>query len=207
MNHSPAPRRLYQLPGSGHCHRIELMLALLGLDYETVDVDLQAGEQRRPEFLALNRLGQVPVLVDGELTLSDSNAILVYLAQRYAPDGGWLPQDPVAAAGLQRWFSLAASWLAYGPASARFQALVGRPIEERSLVQGRALFGFMEAELADGRDWLMAGARPSLADVSLYSYSSQAALGGLPLDPYPQVRAWLARVEALPGFIPFQDHL
>ncbi|MGN6828450.1 glutathione S-transferase family protein [Paucibacter sp. M5-1] len=199
------PLRLYRLAASGHCHRVELMLSLLGLPYEVVHVDLLAGEQRRPEFLALNPLGQVPVLVDGDLVLSDSNAILLYLVLRYAPDSHWLPSGPVGTARLQRWFSLAASWLD-GVAGARFAGLVGRPVEERSLVQGRHLFAFMEAELQN-RDWLLDGAAPSLADISLYSYSSQAGLGGLALDPYPRIRAWLARVEALPGFIALPDRL
>lgn len=201
------PLHLYRMAVSGHCHRVELMLSLLGLPYETVDVDLLAGAQRRPEFLALNPLGQVPVLADGEgLVLSDSNAILVYLARRYAPDGAWLPRDAAGAARLQRWFSLAAGCLDSGPAKARFAALVGRPVDPACLAEGRRLFDFMELELA-GRDWLLDGPAPSLADIALYSYSAQAPIGGLSLEAWPRLRAWLARVEALPGFIPLPDHL
>lgn len=203
------PLRLYRMAVSGHCHRAELMLSLLGLPYEPVKVDLLKREQRRPEFLALNPLGQVPVLEDpneGQV-LSDSNAILIYLALRYAPDSAWLPRDPLGAARLQRWFSLAAGLLDYGPASARFAVLCGKAASEDSLAQGRQLFEFMEQDLADGRTWLLPGAAPSLADISLYSYSAQAPLGGLSHEAHPRIRAWLGRVEALPGFIPLQDHL
>ena len=81
---------LYRMPVSGHCHRVELMLSLLGLPCELVNLDLRKGEHRTPSFLALNPLGQVPVLVDGDTVLSDSNGILVYLVQRYAPGSAWM---------------------------------------------------------------------------------------------------------------------
>ena len=112
-----APIRLYRLALSGHCHRVELFLSLLQLPYEPVDVDLAAGEHKQPAFLARNPFGQVPVIEDGELTLADSNAILVYLEGRYAP-GLWLPREAVAAARVQQWFSVRA-WLA------RVEALPG----------------------------------------------------------------------------------
>lgn len=203
---TPAPLRLHRFTASGHCHRVELMLSLLGLPYETVEVDLLRREQKTPAFLALNPLGQVPVLEDGDdLVLSDSNAILVYLAQRYAPEAGWLHRDPAAAARQQRWFSLAASLLDDGPATARFGALIGREITPQSQQTGHRLFALMEAELS--RQPYLVGTRPSLADISLYSYTSQAPIGGISLADYPQIRAWLARIEALPGFIPLASRL
>ena len=72
-----------------------------------------------PEFYRLNPLRQIPVLQDGDLTLADSNAILVYLAKRYGAGSGWLPEDPLAAAQVQRWLSIAAGEVRYGPALAR----------------------------------------------------------------------------------------
>lgn len=195
-----APLRLHRMAVSGHCHRVELMLSLLGLPYEIVEVDLLQGAQHRAEFLALNPLGQVPVLEDGALALPDSNAILVYLAQRYAPGSAWLPEGPEAAARLQRWFSLAAGPLDFGAAKARFAAIIGRPVTPESQALGHRLFTLMDAQLAR-RDWLLDGPAPSLADVAMYSYSSQAHLGGIVLDGYAHLRAWLARVEALPGFL------
>src|SRR5690242_15228787 len=109
MHRNPRPRttmstlRVYHHPLSGHAHRVRLFLSLLGLPFETTEIDLVKGEQRQPGFLALNRFGQVPVLQDGELTLADSNAILTYLALRYDTSGRWLPRDPVGAAQVQRW--------------------------------------------------------------------------------------------------------
>ena len=94
--------KLYRHALSGHAHRAQLLLSLLGVEAELVDVDLAAGEHKQADFLAKNRFGQVPVLQDGDTVIADSNAILVYLASRYDADKTWLPADPVAAAEVQR---------------------------------------------------------------------------------------------------------
>ncbi|MEN9868128.1 MAG: hypothetical protein RL748_3718, partial [Pseudomonadota bacterium] len=91
-----SPVRLYTFPLSGHAHRVQLFLSLLNLPTELVQVDLSKGAQKLPDFLAINPLGQIPVLQDGEVVLSDSNAILVYLASKYA-EPGWMPVDPLGA--------------------------------------------------------------------------------------------------------------
>src|SRR5204862_3450112 len=113
------PLRLHRHRLSGHSHRAELFLSLLGLPYQLVEVAIEKREHKSPAFLRLNPLGQLPVLEDGALVLSDSNAILVYLAMRYDRERRWLPQDPARMAAVQRWFSLAAGPVAYGPAAAR----------------------------------------------------------------------------------------
>ena len=88
--------RLYRFPLSGHSHRVELFLSLLGKikDCELVDIDLLKGEQKAPAFLQRNVFGEVPVLEDGGATICDSNAILVWLALKYDPQNRWYPQDP-----------------------------------------------------------------------------------------------------------------
>src|SRR5271168_738612 len=102
---------------SGHVHRVELLLRMLGLPFTFVKAE--ANRRRTEEFLRLNPLGQIPVLEDGDLVLADSNAIMVYLVKRYAPGSHWLPEDAIGAAHVQRWLSIAAGELMYGPASAR----------------------------------------------------------------------------------------
>lgn len=193
------PIKLYGTRLSGHAHRVELFLTLLGLPYEYVVIDTRAGEQKSPAYLAKNLFGQVPVIEDGELVLPDSNAILVYLAMRYG-DAAWLPRDPVGAARVQRWLSVAAGQVAFGPAAARLTTLFGAPFDHAE-VCGRAhkLFAVMEQELAVSL-WL-AGASPTIADIANYSYIAHAPEGGVALDAYPNIRAWLARIEALPGFV------
>ena len=194
------PIRLHRMALSGHAHRVQLFLSLLGLPYEVVEVDLRAGAHKRPEFLRMNCFGQVPVIEDGDVTLGDSNAILVYLEGRYAP-GQWLPRDPVGAAQVQRWLSVAAGQLAFGAAAARVIVLFQRADDpSAAIARANALLQVMDSELA-GRPFL-AGKEPTLADIANYTYTAHAPEGNVSLDPYPNVRAWLARIEALPGFVP-----
>lgn len=195
------PVKLYRHPLSGHSHRVQLALSILGVPAELVDVDIFAGAHKTPAFLAMNAFGQLPVLDDDGVLLADSNAILVYLVRRYAPDSGWLPADPRAEAEVYRWFSVAAGQLAFGPSAARVSVLLRkqRPSEEVT-ARTTALLGVLDGHLTT-REWLVPD-RPTLADLSLYTYVSLAPEGLVPLDPYPHVRAWLARVEALPGFVP-----
>lgn len=200
------PITLYRMAVSGHCHRVELMLSLLGLPYTLAEVNLLQGEHQRAEHLALNALGQVPVIVDGDVVLSDSTAILVYLVQRYAPGSAWIPQDPVGQARMQRWFSMAAGLLSPGVAAPRFAAITGRPVSEAAQAIGQRLLAFMEGEL-QGRAWLLGGDGPTLADIAMVSYVSQAPIGGLPLAAHPRVAAWVARAQALPGYVPLADRL
>lgn len=193
------PIKLHRMALSGHSHRVQLFLSLLGLPHEVVEVDLRAGEHKRPEFLRMNCFGQVPVIEDGDVTLADSNAILVYLEGRYAP-GQWLPRDPLGAAQVQRWLSVAAGPLAFGASAARVIVLFQRPDDPApAIARANALLQVMEGELA-ARPFL-AGSQPTLADIANYTYTAHAPEGNVSLQPYPNVRAWLARIEALPGFV------
>ena len=197
------PIVLYRHPLSGHCHRVELLLALLGLPYSTIEVDLARGEHRQPGFLAKNPLGQVPVIEDGDVTIHDSNAILVYLATRY-DDGRWLPRDAIKAAKVQQWLSLAAGEIASGPAAARLVTVFGAKLDhDRAKTIADGLLKVLDARLASRAFAL--GDEPTLADIAGYSYVAKAPEGGVSLDPYPAVRAWLRRIEALPGFVNFPD--
>ncbi|HEX5739531.1 MAG TPA: glutathione S-transferase [Hydrogenophaga sp.] len=192
--------RLYRNAVSGHCHRVELFLSLLGLPFEKVELNFLENEHKSPAFLALNPLGQIPVLQDVDVTLADYNAILVYLEGRYAP-GQWLPRDPLGAARVQRWLSLAAGQLAFGPAMARAIQIFARPVDpQQAIDRAHALLAHMESELA-ATGWLV-GPAPTLADVAHYAYVARAPEGGVSLKAYPTVRRWLARMEALPGFVP-----
>ena len=185
---------------SGHAHRAALFASLIGADVEVVETDLRRGAHKRPEFLALNPFGQVPVLVDGETVVPDSNAILVYLAKKLGRTD-WLPEDPAGAAEVQRWLSVAAGQIAFGPAAARLVTVFGAKLDAaEAIARAEAVLAHVEKRLT-GRDWLAAD-RPTIADVALYSYVARAPEGNVDLAPFPAVRAWLGRVEALPGFLP-----
>lgn len=195
------PIRLHRFALSGHAHRVELFLSLLGLPVTLIDVDLMNGAHKKPDFLAKNPFGQVPVIEDGDITVYDSNAILVYLATRYDKARSWLPQEPLAAAQVQQWLSVAAGALFNGPSTARVGLLFKRPVDvEKAQGVARALLQVVDAHLAK-RNYLV-GSNPTIADVALYSYTALAPEGGIELDAYPHVLAWLARIEQLPGFVP-----
>lgn len=194
--------KLYRVPLSGHAHRVELLLSLLQLPTELVFVDIPNGAHKKPEFLALNAFGQVPVIDDNGTILSDSNAILVYLAKKYGK-GAWLSEEPLAAARIQRWLSVAAGQLAYGPASARLITVFGAALNaEEVIARSHALLKVMDGELASAP--FLAGDTATLADIANYTYIAHAPEGNVSLQAYPNVRAWLERVEALPGFVPMQ---
>ncbi len=191
--------RIHYFAKSGHSHRVALFAGLAGIPHELVTVDLVAGEHKQAPFLSLNPAGQVPVIEDGGVVLSDSNAILVYLARTYAPD--WLPTDSVGEAEVQKFLSIAAGEIAYGPAAARLVTVFGAPLDaERAKQIAAGIFERLEAHL-DGRDWLV-GDRPTIADVAIYSYTAHAPEGSVSLEPYPHIRGLLRRIESLPGFTP-----
>ena len=195
--------KLYRHALSGHSHRAELMLSLLGLEAELVDVDLAAGAHKSETFLALNRFGQVPVLEDGGVSIADSNAIIAYLARKYDDSGRWFPTDPVAAAKVQRFLSVAAGQVANGPAAARLVNVFGAALDHARAVEiAHSVLSVLDGHL-EGRRWLVGG-HATIADVANYAYIAHAPEGDVSLAAYPNVRAWLDEVEALPGFVRMQ---
>jgi glutathione S-transferase len=195
---------LHRHPLSGHSHRAHLALSLLGLPFTLADVDLMKGAHKTADFRKLHPFGQVPVLDDDGTTIWDSNAILVYLAAKYDRDGVWIPRDALGQARVQAWLSVAAGPIAFGPAAARLITVFGAKYSpEDTIGRAHALLQVMEGELAKGR--FLVGDRATFADVAAYSYIANAPEGNVNLAEYPQVREWLARIEALPGFVPFQQ--
>ena len=193
--------KLYYHHLSGHSHRVRLFLSLLGVKHEAIEVDLAAGAHKSPEYLKLNRFGQVPVLVDGSDVIADSNAILVYLAKKLG-ETDWLPEAPLPAAAVQRWLSVAAGEVAYGPAAARLITVFGaRYNAEEVIARAHAILKLIDAEL-EGRKFLALG-HPTIADVALYGYIARAPEGNVDLSAYRNVNAWLQRIESLPGFLAF----
>ncbi|MCL6704739.1 glutathione S-transferase [Pseudomonas sp. T1.Ur] len=193
------PIKLYHFPLSGHAHRVQLMLSLLELPVEIIFVDLAKGAHKQPEFLAINAFGQVPVLDDNGVVLADSNAILVYLASQYG-HGRWLPTDPVGAARVQRWLSVAAGPLHAGPATARLITVFGASHNAEDVIaRSHNLLKVIDQELSNST--YLAGDAPTIADIAGYTYIAHAPEGNVSLQDYANVRAWLARIEALPGFV------
>ena len=191
--------KLYGYPISGNAYKVRLLLAFLNLPYEAINVDLMAGDTLTAEFKQLNPRGQVPVLCDGDVVIWDSMAILVYLARRYG-NGEWLPNDAVQEAQVMQWLAVSENELLYGLARARSTWLLKRPFNlEQCQREGKAGLDVMEQHLAINA-WLVAG-QPTIADIACYPYVLLAPVGEVSLEPYPNVRQWLARIAALPNWV------
>lgn len=199
--HPAQPIRLFTMPLSGNGHRVRLFLSLLDLPCEIIEIDSRTGYLRQPEFLALNPLGQVPVIVDGDVVVYDSIAILVYLARKYA-DSSWLPADPAGMAHVQRWLALASGEIAYGPCAARRIKLFKEAVIQMDMARSVAFKLFDTIEPHFALHPFAAGNNPTIADISAYTYIAHADEGGISLEDYPNLRAWLRRIEALPRFVP-----
>lgn len=196
--------KLYYYPLSGHAHRAALFLSLVGMNYELIEVDLSTGIQRQPEFLALNAFGEVPVLDDDGVIITDSIAILVYISRKIGPSH-WLPTDPVVEAKVQRWLSVAAGKIAYGACAARLITVFGASFDAEEVIgRAHATFKVIDDTLKEYR-WIAETELPSIADIALYSYIKRAPEGDVDLSTYSNIRVWLRQLESLPGFLPFQQ--
>ncbi|WP_342076992.1 glutathione S-transferase family protein [Yoonia sp. SS1-5] len=194
--------KLYGHPLSGNAHRALTLLSILGVDHESIVVNLPAGEHKQPDFLAMNPLGQVPVLVDGDVTLRDSTAILIYLARKFDTANYWLPTDAKGNAQVQEWLSTAVNEIMQGPFVVRAIKMFGAPADlDAAKAKSDALFTDLFEPHLTGRDWLV-GDHATLADLACYSYIARITDGDYALDAYPAINAWLARVEAIDGFAP-----
>lgn len=189
---------------SGHSHRVQLFLSLTGLPFEIRQIQLKQGEHKAPAFLAINPNGQLPAIDDDGAIYFDSNAILTYLASKYDAARAWLPTDPAGLAEVVRFLSFAAGPVEFSAADARLVNVFGATSIDRGTTQRIAgkFFPLLDKHLAD-RSFLL-GDQPTIADVANYTYIAHAPEGDIDLTPYAHVRAWLSRIEALPGFVPMQ---
>lgn len=197
---------LYDFRPSGNGHKIRLLLKLTGQPYQYVDVDILARQSRTPAYLALNPFGKIPLLAlpDGRC-MAESNAILFHLAQ----DTGFWPADAWAQANVLRWMffeqyshepniAVLRSWRLHKPDAMGDQAAI---IAKQA--GGAAALAHIEQGLTEA-GWLVGGG-PTIADLCLYPYSKLAPEAGFDLTPYPKLMAWLAAIEALPGYAPITE--
>jgi glutathione S-transferase len=194
--------RVYGMSASGNCHKVRMVLEALELPYEWTEIDPVRGQTRTPEFMAMNPNGQVPVLEIGTgVYLPQSNAILCYLAD----DTPLVPDDRLQCARAMQWMFF--EQYSHEPyiAVARFlRKFHPDPASQRALVETRMDGGYralavMEGHLAN--EAFFAAGRYTIADIALYGYTHVAEEGGFDLARFPAVRAWLARVEAQPGYV------
>lgn len=191
---------------SPSCYKVRLMASLVGVGIETVAVDFHPGREHRTlRFLSLNPAGTLPVLTHGDLTLTETPAMLTFLAL-LAGRPEWLgPRDPAGAARVQHFLAFS-SGLTASLGGARLHEMLGREGDIEALrLRGRRGLREVEEALAEGRirgeGGFLVGEAPTIADVAVFPYVALAPDGGIPLDPYPAIRLWTRRVRALTGFV------
>lgn len=203
----------YSLHGfseSGNSYKVALMLKLIGAEWEPIFVDFGKGATREKQFRDTNVMGEVPVLVhhrsEGDFTLSQSGAILTYLAKRSGKFGGTNEQEELE---ILRWILFDNHKLTGYTASARFmRKFMGKADEpETKFMHARALSAFklLDTHLA-GRKWVALD-RATIADISLCGYLFWPDHMGISWDQYPNIKTWLEDIQAIEGWAASEDLL
>jgi len=199
--------KLYDHPLSGNSYKSRLVLNQLGIEYERINVDVFNGEQNSPLFAALNPNKKIPVLVDEDFVMWESNALLFYIGKKYSPNPLY-PEDP-------RTHGLVAQWLLFGkttidPNLARARYLTRFFPEEMRDQQELAKYrahGILALKILDDHlleNEFLAG-NYSIADIGCYPYVHLAPEGEIDLGAYPSVMSWCQRIESQPGYISMDE--
>jgi glutathione S-transferase len=197
----PARYTLHGSPRSGPTYKVGLFLSLAGEPFDWVLVNMREGEHKQPAYLAKQRFGQVPLLVDNEngRQLCQSASILEYLADRTGQFGGANLDERIRAREWMFWdFDRLAPHIYRARATCSGIRKFDPAVVAQHESDGKAALKVLEEHLA-GRDW-MVGDGPTIADIDLYGVMAYAEEGGYDLDAHPNVRAWMTRIQALPGF-------
>ena len=190
---------LYDFTLSGNCYKVRLLLALLGLEYKVITVNLAEGKHREAEFTKPHPFNKVPVLVDDDTVIWDSQAILVYLACQYGNER-WLPRNPESMGKIMQWLSVAAQLIPESFGAARRYFLLNAPVDiDAAQKKASELLQVFENHLRE-RNWLECD-RLTIADIACFPYIALAADGKITLDAYPNVTAWIERIKQYPGYI------
>lgn len=196
---------LYDFELSGNCYKLRLLMSILGLPYEVEPVDYYPGRENLADwFVRLNPFAQLPVLKDGDLVLTDSGAILAYLAKKYDASGLWFPDDPATTAQVLRWHGVA-DGITASAAAARMVISYGHDYDlQRCQREAHRIFRIMDEHLwfgeKEGRDWLCPPTHPTTADIACFPYVMLSEEGGISRQDYPALRRWTDRVRRVPGF-------
>lgn len=197
---------LYDYEYSADCYKVRLMLAVLGLDYRLVPVDIHPGDDHlKPAFLDLNPLAEVPVLVDGNVTLSDAQAILVRLAEHHDTGRNWLPEQSGMLSLVLQWLGIAAR-LSGSSGAARMALSKTDEIDlAASQVAAHRLMRMIDEHLwfgeRMGQDWLLPRDHPTIADIACFPDLALCEEAGISRLDYPAIRRWIDRVRRIHDFI------
>lgn len=197
---------LYDFELSGNCYKVRLLLNILNQPADMHPVEFFPGKEHKSDwFLRLNPFGQLPVLKDDDLVLSDSGAILAYLAKKYDTTGQWFPDNPAVTAEILRWHSVADD-ITSTSSAARLALGYGYDFNIEKVQAGaHRIFRLMDEHLwfgeRQGRDWLCSPSHPTTADIACFPYVMLSEEGGISRQDYPALRRWTDRVRRIPGFM------
>lgn len=191
--------KLYDLELSGNCYKVRLFTALANIELDIVPVDFLAGEHKSAEFLKLNPFGELPILDDNGFILRDSQAILIYLAGKYAGEAWW-PSTPQLQAEVSQWLFVTENEIQHGPCTARLIDLFNYPLDKQiALTKAARVLDLLNTHLSQ-HQWLAIN-RPTIADIAAYPYVALAHEGSIDLAPYVHIQAWIKRIQALPNYL------
>ena len=199
--------KLYDHPLSGNCYKVRLALTQIEVPFERVNVDIFKGEQFSAEFAALNPNRKIPVLVDGDFVMWESNGILLYVGKRFAPNRLY-SEDPKVFGMITQWLFFGKTTLDAFLARARFftRFVPEGSRDEKELASlreaGRAALQILDDHLK--KNDFLAGSY-SIADIACYAYTHLAEEGGVSLFPFKSVQSWLERVHLEPGYVSMED--
>ncbi|WP_112323986.1 glutathione S-transferase family protein [Oceanibium sediminis] len=200
--------KLYDYELSGNCYKLRLLMSFLGLEYQTEAIDFYPGNQHKSDaFRRINPLGQLPVIDDDGLVLRDAQAILIYLASKYDPNGKWYPRDDAALLGqMAQWMAFADGITATSSAARLHDGLFYSSIDiDAARAGAHRLFRILDEHLffaeEAGQDWICPGDHPTVADIACFPYVILSEEGGISRMTYPAIRRWCDRFKRIPGFI------
>jgi glutathione S-transferase len=200
--------KLYDYELSGNCYKVRLLLNLLDIPFERIELDFHPGREHKSAwFLAINPLGQIPVIIDSDgFTLRDAQAILIYLASRYDPTGRWYPRESATTLGqIAMWLGFAESLTASAGAARLHDTLRYDADVSKYRAQAHMLFRVLDEHLwfaeQTGQEWLCTRGHPTIADLACFPYVILSEEGGISRLPYPAIRRWTDRLRRVPGFI------
>ena len=199
--------KLYDHPLSGNCYKVRLALSQLGIEYEKEYLDIFKGEQHSSGYESINPNRKIPVLIDDGFHMWESNAILLYLGRKYAPNRLYL-EDPEGYGRMAQWLFFGKTSIDPNLAVARYftKFLPPENRDEKRLnelrTQGNGVLRVLDSHL-ESNDYL--AGRYSMADIACFPYVNLAPEGGIDLSPYSSVILWLDRVRSQPGYISMED--
>jgi glutathione S-transferase len=198
---------LYDYELSGNCYKVRLFLNILGVEYESKPIEFYPQKEHKSEaFLRVNPLGQLPALTDGDFTIRDAQAILVYLAKKFDASNTWYPEgDPRLTGEVQMWLAFADS-LTGSISAARLHDLFFFPFDaaacrQRSHDLLRILDDHLWVQEKEGFPFLCKTKHPTIADLACFPYIALSDEGGVSLEDYPAVRRWTDKVKRTPDFV------